>query len=101
MPEQYSKQNLKSHSFRGKDLTGKDFSCARLEGASFRGAVLRGAKFQGARTGCRWWAGGLRWALLLVLAGLSGFFTAIRSLLISFLGKLCACRRYRCNPPGP
>jgi hypothetical protein len=74
MPLDFSGQNLKGRSFKGrKDLTGANFSYADIRGADFTGAILIGANFSHAKAGIQY-----RWIISLVtaslfLAALTGF----------------------------
>jgi hypothetical protein len=60
MPQDFSNQNLRGHSFKGQDLTSANFSHSDIRGANFTNAILRNAKFINAKAGVQpYWQVGL------------------------------------------
>ncbi|MDB9512941.1 pentapeptide repeat-containing protein, partial [Kamptonema animale CS-326] len=78
MPQDFSGQNLRGRSFKGrKDLAGANFSYADIRGTNFTDTNLIGANFSHAQAGLQ-----RRWTIFLVLvslliSALSGFFSAV------------------------
>jgi uncharacterized protein YjbI with pentapeptide repeats len=78
-------ESLRGCNFKNQDLSGADFSGCDIRGANFSRANLTEAKFEKAKAGLR-----KRWVIILLLAALvlmiiSSFFSAMNSILISFL----------------
>ncbi len=61
MPQDFSRQNLRGRSFKGKNLEGANFSYADIRSADFTGANLKGANFSHAQAGLQ-----KRWTSFLV-----------------------------------
>ncbi len=68
--EEYANQDLKSRSFKGRNLSGADFSNADIRSCDFSGAMLEGANFKGA-------IGGLRQKQELILIGVAVFLASV------------------------
>jgi len=85
MPQDFSGKNLQGRSFKNQVLTEANFSDADIRGANFTNAILIGVNFSRVKAGLQH-----RWRICLLinsllLAILSGFFSALAG---AFAGAL-------------
>ncbi len=80
--QDYSGQNLRGRSFKGKDLTGANFSNANIRSTDFTDAVLIGANFSRSQMGLQ-----RRWATVLMLFSLLlSIVSGLSAILVGVMG---------------
>ena len=90
MTQNFSSKNLRGRSFRGQNLQNANFRYADIRGTDFTDANLTGADFSFSKSGIK-----TEWAIillgiLLILSGLSGYFSGLGSyfILTAFSGDI-------------
>ena len=79
-------ETLRGQTFKGKDLSGADFSRADIRGTNFTNATLKEASFVNAKAGLQRQWGIVLLMIVLLLLGLSSFFSgAISGALVEWI----------------